>query len=227
MITRRPSATALIRLVLTMAFVAFLAGSTVHRAQANQSGADVDAAALQAGLCGLLGGTATIDENRTVASGLFSMRVTCRGGLLGDWQCWNFDTISEPNCNRLHIVPGSQDASSTEVDSSVLDEPVLEDPAVDQSSPVVGIVDEPSVAEPEVVEPEVVEPAIVEPEVVDPTVVEPVVDAPISDQATLVDGGVVEPTVETTPVDGTVSSDILDLAVDGESLPQDDVFEGE
>ena len=227
MITRRPSPTTLIRLVLTMAFIAFLAGPTVQRAEASQSGADVDAAAMQAGVCRLLGGTVTVESNRTVGSGLVSMRVTCRGSLIGDWRCWNTDMIPEPECDLLHIVPGSQDASLTVVDSSVSDAPVLEEPAVNQPSPVVGVVNEPSVAEPGVVEPEVIGPALVEPEVVDPTVVEPVVDAPIGDQATLVDGGVVEPTVETTPVDGTVSADILDLAVDGESLPEDDVFEGE
>lgn len=76
------------RLALVMACIGLLALSTTQRAGAAESDPSSNGAA-QAQWCESMGGTATVEEYRTVGGGQASVTVTCSGGLGGSWNCVN------------------------------------------------------------------------------------------------------------------------------------------
>jgi hypothetical protein len=98
----------LMRTLIVAAIVALLAVSTTQHAGANQSGIPVgDAAAFQAGLCELAGGTAAIDTDRIVSSmrnGSTIVTVKCKGGPLDGMVCTNLsgNTFSQHGHGQGH-----------------------------------------------------------------------------------------------------------------------------
>lgn len=231
MTTSTPRTTTPIRCLLAMALVAFLLLTTApaRRAEASQSGLDVDTAALQASICWLLGGTSTVETVRTVGSGLMSMTVTCIGGLGGNWDCYTSFVWDTSKCNwwALQAPTGGQ-ADHTTTGGVLAEEPV-DDAPTGAGGPVAlvlvdEVVEEPVVEEPSIPTPE---PTPQTDEEADGGPVDEPAGHDLSDEVAtdepVVDAAVDDPVV----VDPLVDPALTDAEVAAEPAVDEDSFEGE
>ena len=238
MFTPTPSTTTSLRCVsvralLAMALVALLVLTAVptRRAEASQSGLDVDTAALQAAICWLAGGTSTVETTRTVGSGMTSIRVSCVGGLGGNWYCLTVFEAEVSGCywNAFQSPTGGP-ADHTTTGGVVAEEPAHDVPAGD--APVAPVLVD-----------EVVEEPVVEEPVVDEVVEEQPADEPDGDPADqpaghdlgdevapdepVLDAVVDAPLDDPVVVDPLVDPSLVDAEVAVEPTADGDVFEGE
>jgi hypothetical protein len=180
----------LIRTVVLAAFIAMLALTTTQRARASQSGSDVnDAVQFQAALCRAAGGTATIEETRTVGSGLSSVTVKCTGGYLDGMWC-NNDLTGATICTFDRTV---QSETEHVAPDGGVEEPQIEPietPATTDEAAEPGPAEEPVAEQPETVE-ESVDPDVAEEPATD--------DGPVIDLPETVDEAV-DPVVAEEPV---------------------------
>jgi len=245
MTTPTPRTTTPIRCLLAMALVAFLllTAAPARRAEASQSGSDVNTAALQMAICRWSGGTATVNSTRTVGSGLIATQVFCNGGWGGGWYCL---TVYDPDTSicswNLFQPPTGGQADHTTTGGVLAEEPV-DDAPTGAGGPVAPVLEEPVVVDAPVDDPVMVdepvvvveEPSIPTPEPTPPTDEEPdggpvdepaghdlgdevapdepVMDAPVDDP--VVDPVVVDPLVDPALADAEVAAE---PAVDGESF---------
>ena len=179
----------LIRGAILVAIGALLALSSIQRASANQSGDPVGNSTAQAQVCRALGGTPTVDVERTVGSGVVGIWTKCTGGLLDGLECSNKpsgtmcwfgfvrpgEDVTVPTTGEVEQIDVAPEPTPDTVDERVEPEPA-EDPA-DDAEPA-DPVEEPSVDKPEIID-EVVQP--------DP------VDEPAPDDTPVLDDIVAEP----------------------------------
>lgn len=235
MTTSTPRTTTFVRCLLASALVAFLllTAAPARRAEASQGGLDVDTVALQMAVCRLVGGTASSEEFRTVGSGLMSMKVTCLGGLGGNWGCdnsfvwdmtwcswWAFEAPTGGQAD--HTATGGVLAEEPADDAIVA--PVLVDEVV--AEPVVE--DEPVVDEPSIPTPEPTPPANEE---ADNSPEDEPAGHDLSDEVApdelVVDAPVDDPVVDPVVVDPLVDPALVDAEVEAEPAVDEDSFEGE
>lgn len=236
-----PSTTTSIRCLMAIALVAFLVLTTAsaRRAEASQHGLDVDTAALQMAVCWLAGGTSTIDTTRTAGSGMTSIRVSCVGGLGGNWYCLTLFETDASNCYwNAFQPPTGGPADHAPTGGLVAEEPVDDVPTGSGAQLAPVLVDE-VVAEPVVEdEPVVEEPGFPTPEPTPPAdeeadggpVDEPAGHDPSDEVATdepVVDAVVDAPVDDPVVVDPLVDPALMDAEVAAEPAVDEDIYEGE
>ena len=183
----------------------------------------------------------TIDEHRTVGSGLLTMLVSCSGGLGGDWFCLtSFVGLEYSSCAwRTFQQPtgGAEDYTTT---GGVVAEEPVDDVPTGADALVAPVLEEPVVEEPVVEEPVVEdEPVVEEPSIPTPEPTPPAdeeadggpVDEPaghdfsdeVADDEPVVDAPVDDPVV----VDPLVDLALMDAEVAAEPAVDEDSFDGE
>jgi hypothetical protein len=152
-----------VRLAGMAVLLAALLIGTGRQVNANQSGPTVnETSGFQQRLCELGGGTASVDPDRTVGSGLQGVWVTCKGGLFNGLHCsntvsrpphcfWeapppgdqNFNDLPEIETEIVTVDPGTVDDIEVTEDIQPMEtivpveDPVIDDETVDPLPPVV------------------------------------------------------------------------------------------